>query len=110
MLATWIAAMVEEELEQTQVVVAEVTAQEEIAAQSAVEILDHGTGPDRVALDVVQRLADREIAFAQEAPQRRVTVPAFGAVDGKGLHPDGLTYQPGTDGASRRQLGQVAVD
>jgi hypothetical protein len=44
-LATQIAAVVEKELHQREVVIAEVTAQEKIAAEAAVEVLDEGTGP-----------------------------------------------------------------
>ena len=38
--------VVEEELQQVQIVRTQVTPQEEVVAQAAVEILDHGTGPD----------------------------------------------------------------
>src|SRR4029077_8126015 len=48
-LAAWVAAMVEVELEQFQITRPEMAAQEEVAAQPAVEILDHRTGADGAA-------------------------------------------------------------
>ncbi len=50
------AAVVEEELEQLQVVGAEVAAQGEVGPQPAVEVLDEGTGPDSALGDFTDGL------------------------------------------------------
>src|SRR6202043_853904 len=63
---TQIAAMVEEELQQRQVIVAEVTAQKEVAAQAAVEVLDQRTGPDGTAAYFVPRPAGGGVTGAQD--------------------------------------------
>ena len=110
MLAALIAAVVEEELQQRQVVVAQVPAQEEVAAQAAVEVLDEGTGPDGAVAQFVECLAQREVALSQDTTQRRVAVPAFGAVEGDGLHGEELAYVFGSDRQDSGQGREVAVE
>src|SRR6266404_3036833 len=56
-LAAEEAAVVEEELQQVQIIRSQVTPQEEIVPQAAVEVLDHGTGSDRAARHCRHRLA-----------------------------------------------------
>ena len=41
--------VIEKELQQRQVIIADMTTQEEVAAQAAVEVLDKRTGPDGAA-------------------------------------------------------------
>src|ERR1019366_6524318 len=59
-LASWETAVVQEELQQSQVVSAQMAPQEEVAPQAAVDILDQGTGPHRAPAHVLPGLGSAE--------------------------------------------------
>src|SRR3990170_3972153 len=69
------AAVIEEELKQFQIVRSQMAAKEEVAAQSAVEILDDRTGADGQSGQFAQRLAEREKAVAELATQHDLARP-----------------------------------
>src|SRR5208337_4968723 len=75
--------MVQEELQQCQVVRAEVSSQEEIAAESAVEVLHQRAGPDRPGgqlshrgLDLVEPTAKSLLESCVLGPASRVALVA----------------------------------
>lgn len=69
-------AMVQEELQQFQVARANVAAQEEVAAQPAVEVLDDRAGADDLLAQGAHGLLDAMEAAAQSSPQRQLLPPA----------------------------------
>src|SRR5713101_2213847 len=75
MLAALEAAMVEEELQQGQVVRTQLSAQEEVAAQSAVDVLDDRTGADDMVRYVTHGFAQVVEMVAEFLPQRRFLLP-----------------------------------
>ena len=77
-------AMIEEELQQRQILRSQMASQEEIVAEPAVEVLDHGTGADRAAGQGGNRFAHGKEAAAQLSAQeglaangRDLPQPAF---------------------------------
>jgi hypothetical protein len=62
------AVMVEIELKQIQVVIAEVLPQEEVVAQSTVDVFHNGTGADGALAQSVEGLAKGKVAFSEDLP------------------------------------------
>ena len=63
--------MVEKEAQQIQISRPDLTAQEEIVAQAAVEVLDQGTGAVEALKALFERLPEREKAMMELTMQRR---------------------------------------
>src|SRR5260370_34705282 len=85
MLAALEAAMVEKELQQGQVVRAEVSAQEEVTAQSAIDVLDDRTGAYDLVRHATHGFAQVVEMVAEFLPQRRLLLPAQGLTGVAGL-------------------------
>jgi hypothetical protein len=78
--ATGEAAVVEEELEQSQIVVPQVPTEEEIPSQPTVEILGQRTRPDGPAADSLDLFGEREVMPPKDVPECGVPRPATGVV------------------------------
>jgi len=70
--------MIEEELEQDQVIAADFSAQEKVAPQSAVDVLDDRTGTDGLVGEFVRGLLKVVKAVAELLTQCRFFLPTFG--------------------------------
>src|ERR1700676_405642 len=77
------AAVVEEELEQGQVIVAQVPAEEEVPPQPTVQVLGQRTRPDRPPAEGLEFFGERVIVPAEALPEGRVWGPSAGALDGQ---------------------------
>ena len=72
--------MVEEKLQQRQVVRPQVAAEEEVAAESAVEVLDHRTGAGCAFGQFSDGHADGKEPMAESLAQRGLAQPTFGMI------------------------------
>ena len=104
------AAVVEEELEQGQVVGAELSAEGEVVPQPAVEVLDQGTGADGALgqfadgfVEVVETLLELLAEFGRALPAARVGVAQVLATQQLAERRDG-------DLESSGEFGEFAVE
>lgn len=86
MLAARKAPMVEEELQQAQIVRAELATQEEVTAQAAIDVLDHRTGAHDLVGQILQRLTKAPEARAELAAQGGFLLPTPGLTWVQNLH------------------------
>ncbi len=68
LFAAWEAAVVEEELEQGQVIVAQMPTQEEIPTQPTVEVLDQRTRSHYLPTENLNRVAESLVVLAEFSP------------------------------------------
>src|SRR5260370_35927843 len=110
MLAALEAAMVEKELQQGQVVWAQVSAQEEVAAQSAIDVLDDRTGAYDMVRHVTHGFAQVVEMVAEVLPQRRFLVPAQRVTAVAGLQVKQLRDDVDGDLELAAQVSQAPVE
>ena len=101
MLAAQEAAMVEKELQQDQVLGAELSAQEEISAQATVDVLDDRTGANNAVSQVVHGSLKVVKLVAELLAQRRFFLPTERLVLVEGLEIEHFA----DDGHGNRKLG-----
>src|SRR5205814_2433674 len=102
-------AMVEEELQQGQIVAADMTAQEEVIPQPAVEIFDDGTGSNRGTCQVLERLPQGVITPAESLPSDGLALPALRLIGIDQLPMEELPDQRFGEFKVLSQGGQVPV-
>src|SRR5260370_26977549 len=110
MVAALEAAMVEKELQQGQVVWAQVSAQEEVAAQSPIDVLDDRTGAYDMVRHVTHGFAQVVEMVAEFLPQRRFLLPAQRLTAVAGLQVKQLPDDVDGDLELGGQVFQVAVE
>src|ERR1700740_1969954 len=69
--------VVQEKLQQHQVISAQMTTQEEITPQSAVEVLDHTAGTHYLAQQLRHRLTQHPVSTTPTLPQRLLPLPTL---------------------------------
>src|SRR5580692_1064483 len=101
--------MIQEELQQRQIVIAEHLAKEEVVPQPAVDVLHDGTGSDGATANGFELFSEWKVTLAQDFSQPCVSMPTLGIFLVESQHGEQFSNQLWSDIEGIGQGGEVAV-